>query len=273
MAPHSDLRGDPHVFVVRIDIGMDPKRTFDLVAERLIDSLAARGMTLRPGADGRIFEGAQEIGRVVAWILADHLRIEWHPAPWEPELQTEIVLRFTPTEGGTTLGSGCPAAATDHSPTMVRLAREINADAIAEGRRTVRESEADYLPFPPRAYSYEVSTGAFAFFEHPGRVLREIHRVLDRDGRFAMFTGSVALRGTAAAPEPVASRFHGYTDSELANLARAAGFQEVEVSHPDLGEAARGSGVPTDALAFLEGGEGGQLLTARARHGEGRMDA
>ncbi|HUZ79552.1 MAG TPA: methyltransferase domain-containing protein [Thermoplasmata archaeon] len=373
MTPHSDLRSDPHAFVVRIDVGMDPKRAFDLVTEQLIDSLAARGITFHPGPDGRIFEGTQEIGRVVAWIPADHLRIEWHPAPWEPELQTEIVLRFLPTAGGTTLEwehrgwgsvfhgseeeiagwfagsvvgtlvqasaprrlgdwltdrtarrpegpharsiyrdpiyhrpnfrailsvlgltakdrlievgcgggafleealrSGCRAAAIDHSPTMVRLAREINAEVIAEGRLTVRESEADSLPFPSRAYSCAVSTGAFAFFEHPERVLREIHRVLDRDGRFVMFTGSVALCGTTAAPEPVASRIHWYTDSELADLARAAGFQEVEVTHPDLGRWARESGVPTDALAFFEGGEGGQLLTARAGHEEGRTDA
>lgn len=210
---------------------------------------------------------------MVAWILADPLRIEWHPAPREPEQQTEIPLRFLPTAGGKTRGSECPAAAIDHCPTMVRLAREIDADAIAEGRRRVRESEADRPPFPSRAYSCAASTGAFAFFEHPERVLREIDRALDGDGCVVMFTDSVALRGAAATPEPVASRIHGRTDSELADLARAAGFQEAEVSHPNRGESARGSGAPTDPLAFFEDGERGQLRTARARHEEGRAEA
>ncbi len=210
---------------------------------------------------------------MVAWILADPFRIEWQPTPRESELQTEITLRFLPTTGGATRGSECPAAAIEHRPTVVRLAREIDADAIAEGRRRVRESEADRPPFPSRAYSCAASTGAFAFFEHPERVLREIDRVLDGDGRVVMFTGSVAPRGAAAAPEPVASRIRGRTDSELADLARAAGFQEAEVSHPNRGESARGSGAPADALAFFEGGEGGQLRTARARHEEGRADA
>ncbi len=210
---------------------------------------------------------------MVAWILADPLRIEWHPAPREPELQAEITLRFLPTTGGATRGSECPAAAVAHRPTMVPLAHEIDADAIAEGRRRVRESEADRSPFPSRAYSCAASTGAFAFFEHPERVLREIDRALDGDGRVVMLTESVALRGAATTPEPVASGIHGCTESQLADLARAAGFPEVEVSHPNRGESARGSGAPTDALAFFEDGEGGQLRTARARHEEGRADA
>ncbi|MFZ0699824.1 MAG: hypothetical protein WAN74_06535 [Thermoplasmata archaeon] len=87
------------------------------------------------------------------------------------------------------------------------------------------------------------------------------------------FAGSVALRGTPATPDPVASRIHGYTNSELVELARAAAFQAVEVAHPDLGRWARESGIPVDPHPFFEDGEGGRLLTARARHQEDRPAA
>ena len=40
------------------------------------------------------------------------------------------------------LRSGCKAAAIDHSPDMVNLAREVNQDAIKEGRLEVCEAEA-----------------------------------------------------------------------------------------------------------------------------------
>jgi hypothetical protein len=73
-------------------------------------------------------------------------------------------------------------------------------------------------------------------------VLSECLRVLRPDGRLAVYTGGPELRGTPAAPEPIASHAHFYTEDELADLAVHAGLQEVAV----------------------RGKDGGQLLTARA---------
>jgi hypothetical protein len=66
--------------------------------------------------------------------------------------------------------------------------------------------------------------------------------VLAPGGRIAVYTTSPALRGTRAAPEPIASHGHFYEDEELAELARRAGLADV-------------AGVSDD---------GGQLLTAPA---------
>jgi hypothetical protein len=46
-----------------------------------------------------------------------------------------------------------------------------------------------------------------------------------------VYTTAPELRGTPAAPEPLASRGHFYTDAELADLARQAGLIDVEVAH------------------------------------------
>jgi len=358
-------RREPTSLRARVEVGIPSARAFELVIEQLGDSLAGRGIQLEAGPEGRLLEGTEVIGRVVEWVPGVRVRIEWHPASWEPGLHTEIVLGFHPSARGTiiecehrgwgaafhgseeeltgwfagavvgamfqatapqmfgdwitdrrarrpegpearttyrdpiyhrpnfrallevleltaqdrlfevgcgggaflqeALKTGCRAAGVDHSPTMVRLARELNADAIAEGRLTVVEGEADALPFPSHAYTCAASTGVFAFFPDPVRALREIHRILAGHGRFVMYTASAALRGTPANPEPIASRTHAYTDAELIEMARAAGFDDVHVTHPDLGRYAREAGVPPEALPLFEGGEGGQLLTARVR--------
>ena len=73
------------------------------------------------------------------------------------------------------------------------------------------------------------------------RALRECRRVLVAGGRMALYTTAPELRGTPAAPEPLAARGHFYSDEELAGLAAQAGFAAVNVTNDG----------------------GGQLLTAR----------
>jgi SAM-dependent methyltransferase len=161
------------------------------------------------------------------------------------------------------LRSGCKAAAIDHSPDMVRLAREVNRDSIGEKRLEIREGEADSLPYPDGTFTCAVMTGVFAFLGEPLKVLVEVRRVLVDGGRFVLFTGSKELRGTPAAPEPIASRLYFYEDNELVELARKAGFDEAHIERPDFEQFAREAGVPEEALPLFRSGGGGQLLVAR----------
>jgi len=55
-------------------------------------------------------------------------------------------------------------------------------------------------------------------------------------GRLALYTTSPSLRGTPAAPEPLASRGQFYEDEELAELARQAGLAAVVVVNDDGGQ-------------------------------------
>lgn len=99
-------------------------------------------------------------------------------------------------------------------------------------------------------------------------MLAEIFRVLAPDGRLVLFTGGKALRGTPAAPEPIASRLHFYEDSELEALARKAGFAQVYFEHPDFGALAKQAGVPEEAIPFFRMPGTSQLLVAyKARNG------
>lgn len=163
------------------------------------------------------------------------------------------------------LASGCRAAALDHSPEMARLAREVNRDAVADGRLAVVEADVDRIPFADGRFTCAVSTGVFGFIDDPVRALSEIRRALSPGGRVAVFAGTKELKGTPAAPEPLASRIHFYEPAELEHAAQAAGFIEVRVSEPDLGPYAREAGLTEEQVGFFRGTGGALLLTARKR--------
>ena len=106
------------------------------------------------------------------------------------------------------LASGCHAIGVDHSPEMVRVSRELNAEAIAAGRLEVVEANVnDPLPFPDETFTCGTMTNVLGFLPEP----------------IAMLGADPAWRGTPAAPEPFASRIRFYTDEELAQLGRDAG--------------------------------------------------
>lgn len=161
------------------------------------------------------------------------------------------------------LQSGCKAAGIDHSSEMVKVARAQNHQSIEECRLEIREGDATSLPYADQTFTCAVTTGVFGFISNPIQMLAEIHRVLGPGGRLVLFTGSKELRGTPAAPEPMASRLYFYEGHELLDLARKAGFTEAHLEYPDYEPLARAAGVPEEHLGLFKGSSSGQLLVAR----------
>lgn len=151
------------------------------------------------------------------------------------------------------LKSGCRASAVDHSDAMVALAREQNADAVANGRLDVRQASADALPFEDATFTCAVMTGVLAHLVDPVAALREIRRVLEPGGRLVVFGSDPSTRGTPASPDPLASHLRFYTDEELARLGHLAGFPDARVLRRDLGPHARDAGLPEDVVAAFAG--------------------
>jgi len=162
------------------------------------------------------------------------------------------------------LGSGCRAAAVDHSPEMVRLARQANREAIDAKRLEILQSKADCLPFSDEIFTCAAMTGVLGFLPDPVAAFAEIRRVLRPGGRFVALGSDAELKGTPAAPEPMASRLHFYSEQELEGLARSAGFEQVQVVRRSLYEFAREVGIPEEALPLFAG-PGATFLLAR-RH-------
>jgi SAM-dependent methyltransferase len=134
------------------------------------------------------------------------------------------------------LATGARVTGLDHSEDMVELARD-----RAPGAEMVH-SKVEALPFADETFTAVAMSIVFFFLDDPVGALLECQRVLRPGGRIAIYTTGPELRGTPAAPEPVASRGHFYADEELVELARRAGLGDAKVSNA----------------------RGGQLLTARA---------
>jgi SAM-dependent methyltransferase len=128
------------------------------------------------------------------------------------------------------LRTGCRATGLDHSDEMVQLARERAPGA------EVALAEAQRLPFEDGTFSAVALSVVFFFLDDPVAVLRECRRVLRPGGRLAVYTTAPELRGTPAAPEPMASRGHFYTEEELGELARTAELRSVTVGNNDGGQ-------------------------------------
>ena len=161
------------------------------------------------------------------------------------------------------LRTGCRAKAVDHSAEMVRVASELNAAAIAAGRLEIVQTTAEQLPFEDDSCTAGAMMQVFFFLE-PEPALAECRRVVRPGGTLAVFTVSEEAKGTPAAPEPMASRGRFYTDEQLIELARAAGFGDGTVKHPDLERHARAAGLPDDVVQMFTGAnEMSQLLVAR----------
>ncbi len=166
------------------------------------------------------------------------------------------------------LKSGCRASAVDHSPDMVRLASEANEDSVSAGRLRVMLADATSIPYPSGSCTCAVMTGVIGFLPDPLRVFGEVYRVLAPGGRFVVYTGAKTLKGTPAAPEPMASRIRFYEDDELVALAQLAGFSAAKVEHPSLYEGAKRAGVPEPDLPLFKGTSGSQLLVATKSPGQ-----
>jgi SAM-dependent methyltransferase len=157
-----------------------------------------------------------------------------HSFAWDPVLKA---LQLTPADslldvgcgGGVflrrALETGCGAVGVDHSQDMVHLAR-----LTTEGRAPIVHASADRLPFERASFTAVSSIVAFLFFPDPVAALQEFRRVVDPErGRIAVFTTPPELKGTPAAPYPLATRGYFYEDDELEAHAAAAGFRDVDV--------------------------------------------
>jgi SAM-dependent methyltransferase len=134
---------------------------------------------------------------------------------------------------------------------MVRLARETNADAIADGRLEILEASANRLPFPDEMFTAATMTGVLGFLRDPVAALAEIRRVLVDGGRLALLGSDPAMRGTPAAPEPMASRLRFYEDEDLVRMAHDAALTDARVVRRSLEDPARDVGVPDEYVELF----------------------
>ena len=204
-------------------------RASGLGDEQFVDWLTDRVARRPTGARAREVYGAEGVHDFARRAILDALALGPDDHLLEIGCGGGLLLRDA-------LATGARATGLDHSEEMVELAR---------GRAPAADvvlARAEELPFEDGIFTAVAMSIVFFFIDDPVRVLRECRRVLRPGGRVAVYTTAPELRGTPAAPEPLASCGHFYSDEELAALARSAGLEDVAVHCED----------------------GGQLLAARA---------
>jgi SAM-dependent methyltransferase len=207
---------------------VDAWRTSGVADDEFEHWLTDRVARRPTGARARAVYGAEDVHDFARRALLEALK----PGPGDRLLDIGcgggLLLRDA-------MAAGAGAVGLDHSPEMVRLAHE-----RAPGASVVRAT-AEALPFADGSFEAVTMSVVFFFLNDPVGVLEECRRVLGARGGLGVYTTAPELRGTPAAPEPIASQGHFYSDGELRDLAAAAGF--------------------TEPVVESEGG--GQLLTAK----------
>lgn len=224
--------GDPEQVLRRFGLGDEDVaawRESGLPADAFTGWLTDRVARRPSGRRAREVYGAEEMHDFARRAILDALA----PGPGDHVLEVGcgggLLLRDV-------LGCGAAATGIDHSAEMTGLARQ-----RAPGAGVVRAA-AENLPFAGETFSALAMSVVFLFLADPVSVLRQCRRVLRPGAPVAIYTTGPELRGTPAAPEPLARLGHFYPDAELAALATQAGLADVQVRND----------------------HGGQLLTARA---------
>jgi SAM-dependent methyltransferase len=194
------------------DTGL-PEDAFD---EWLIDRTARRPS----GSRARAVYGAEDVHDFARQAILEALALDSNDHLLEVGCGGGLLLRDA-------MATRARATGIDHSPDMVALAGERARGA------DVMLADAHELPFADDTFTAVAMCVVFFFLDEPLVVLGECRRVLRARGRLAIYTPGPDLRGTPAAPEPVASRGHFYADHELVGLASAARLRDPMVYPED----------------------------------------
>ena len=194
-----------------------------LPADAFEDWLTDRVARRPAGRRAREVYGADDVHLFARRAILDALALEPRDRLLDVGCGGGLLLRDA-------LASGATVTGVDHSEEMVRLARE-----RAPGAEVVL-GRAEQLPFGDGSFTAIAMSIVFFFLPDPIGVLCECRRVLAPGGRLAVYTTAPALRGTPAAPEPLASRGHFYEDEALAEVARQAGLTAAVVVNDDGGQ-------------------------------------
>jgi SAM-dependent methyltransferase len=210
----------------RFGLGAEDRAAWEASGARDFDAWLLDRVARRPaGARARTVYGSEDVHDFARRAILEALALGPEDRLLEIGCGGGLLLRDARATGAHVVGL-------DHSEEMVRLAAE---------HAVVVHASADALPFADDTFTAVAMSVVFIFLPDPAEVLAECRRVLEPGGRLAVYTTGPELRGTPAAPEPLASLSHFHTDAELAALAADAGFMHVAVANEGGGQLLTGS--------------------------------
>ncbi|NLT09062.1 MAG: methyltransferase domain-containing protein [Ruminococcus sp.] len=117
----------------------------------------------------------------------------------------------------------------DHSELSVRISSEHNQSSINDGRMNIVQGSVEELPFREDSFNRIITVESFYFWPDPAENLKEVCRVLDRNGQFLIVAD---IHGGAELSDEDLANIRKYglfnpTPGELEELLHNAGFSQV----------------------------------------------
>ena len=122
------------------------------------------------------------------------------------------------------------AKAIDHSPDMVRIARDRNKEAVSGGRVEIVKGDAESLPWDDDLFTCAATAKMFFFIEDPMIVLKEFYPVLKPGGRLVITSIEASILPRLLFL-PWARSMHFYRNWEMESMLKEAGFQMADVTN------------------------------------------
>lgn len=125
----------------------------------------------------------------------------------------------------------------DYSPVSVQVSREWNAEDIRNGKMDVLEASVEQLPFADESFDRIVTVESFYFWPDPQENLREVLRVLKKDGIFLLVADIYQKEDLGEKTKENIRRYQMFnpTRDEFRGLFERAGFASVKI-HTKEGE-------------------------------------
>ena len=127
-------------------------------------------------------------------------------------------------------GSGV-VVGVDYSEVSCEESRRLNADMIETGSMRVVQASVEDLPFDDASFDLITTVESFYFWPDPLESLREVRRVLKREGSFMLVADVYRKEGLSRQVLDNIEKYHltVLTPQEYRDLFVAAGFSDVTV--------------------------------------------
>ncbi len=121
--------------------------------------------------------------------------------------------------------------AIDYSDVSVRIATDVNAEAIREGRCTVQQGDVSALTLPEEKYDLATAFETIYFWPGLERCFRQVAKVLKPGGVFLIVNESDGTDKTGLKFEKIIDGMKCHTVEEIESALKQAGFGRIKTDH------------------------------------------
>lgn len=119
----------------------------------------------------------------------------------------------------------------DHSADMVAMAERRNRQRVNSGAAEFRQGDASSLPWQDGSFTAAAAIATFMFWPDPSNALKEVHRVLQQDGRLVISLGWNADDGMDHTGHAQKYGIKLYSGKELRAMLESAGFSHAAITY------------------------------------------